>query len=341
MKDAPTEPIPTLGRRYPSQAEIVRHEHVSEIDPNTAAQSTPRWQAQLLRRVQHWAAELTRVTELGPAGYDGTDIEPTQEWVSQLDAVQAQLETAEELARQSGLEPAWIEDVRELGHRSARTAPAPQSPPTTITASTQAQQFLVDMMDVDLWNLQRMAYLVAAYQDRVNTGRSSMTFSPEQRLRFLETMGAHWANATLLARAAGLTATEAEQLWGTGSSGWQVLHRSYVSAHDEVGLVAEMRRYMRADTVAALPPGVIDAPRSTPGTPRVPKPEEMIAQAYAAIRANFIDNAVTDPESGRATAEAIASALPAAEAGDWSVTTTDVDHVLPGTASELDSGPDP
>ncbi|WP_194817940.1 hypothetical protein [Nocardia sp. XZ_19_385] len=341
MEDTPIEPIPAVGHRRPS-AEVVQPEHVSKIIRPSVPWADPGWQAQLLRRVQHWAAEHTRITDLGPAGYDGTDLEPEQEWASQLDAVQAQLEIAEDLARQAGLEPAWIEDVRELGHRSAKPARPAESTPGTVTASTQAQQFLVDMMAVDLWNLHRMAYLVAAYQDRVVTGRSSITFTAVQQVRFDETMRAHHARATVLAHAAGITATEAEQLWGTGSRGWKVLHHSYVSAHDEAGLVTELRRYMGGETVAALPPAVLADPgaRPLPGAPRVPTPEAMIADAHAAIRANFIDNAVVTGGGGAAAA-AIDSALPAAEVGDWSATPMDVDQAMPGKTPELGPAPDP
>ncbi|MEV0766256.1 hypothetical protein [Nocardia sp. NPDC050435] len=341
MHDTPTEPIPVLGNQQ-ADSHPAPSEQISKNDRVPATPPNPRWQAQLLRRVQHWAAELTRISELGPAGYDGTDLTPAQEWASQINALQAALESAEDLARQAGLEPAWIEDIRELGHRTATTAPQADPTPGTVTAATSAQQFLVDMMNLDLWNLQRMAFLVAAYQDRVATGRSSITFTPQQRQQFGETMRAHWTKATRLAQAAGITAAEAEQSWGVGSNGWHALHRSYVSAHDEAGLVAEMRRYLRAEHVTTLPPGVAaEDPGSTPGAPSVPTPEDLVADAYAAIRANFIDTAVADLEGGRAAAEAIESALPAAEATDRSATTTDLDQSLAGPTLELGAGPGP
>ncbi|MEV0766385.1 hypothetical protein [Nocardia sp. NPDC050435] len=340
MDEAPTEPIAIIGTDN-NRVEVLQAQLFSVPRQQPDRQPDPKWQAELLRRIQHWAAEHTRLTALGADGYDGTDIGPTQEWAAQLDAVQAQLDTAEELALESGLEPAWIEDIRELGHRTDPMTRMPESAPATTPAATAYQQFMADKMSVDVWHLQRMSFLVAAYQDRVATGRSSITFTPAQLGRFGNRMLAHHERASALARGAGITAAEGERWWGPSPAGWQALHISYVSAHDEMGLVGEMRRYMTDDPAATLPPGVADFEARTGAQAGPPPPEAMIADAYAAIRAHFIDHAVADLEGGRAAAEAIESALPAAELADRSATSTHTDLTVQGATPELGAGPGP
>ncbi|MFX0574671.1 hypothetical protein [Nocardia nepalensis] len=291
------------------------------------------WQAELLRRIQHLEHEHSRISQQGYEGYDGTD--PQLEWTMHLDALAAEREALERQALQAGVESAWIEDVRELG---SRTAVAPQRAELP-SASSEVQQFWFDMMAPDLWALERMAYLAAAYQDRVATGRVTFEISPTQARHFERNMRVHHKRATALAHMAQVSTAEGQQLWGINRAGWLRLHTSYIGAQTEDGLRTELRKYMSADPGLAVPPYVAVDADGEP-IPRAeslpPAPEQMIAEAYTAIRTQFVEDALAPDVAMTA---AIELALPPAVVGEWSSESSPTTGISPDPHKQ--AGPEP
>ncbi|MFE9328224.1 hypothetical protein ACIHDR_43445 [Nocardia sp. NPDC052278] len=304
-------------------------------DPDLTAhqRELARWQTELLRRIQHLEGEYTRISRLGFDGYDGPD--PQLEWTTHLQALSAEREALEQQALQAGVSPDWIADVRELGSRTATSPQQAELP----SASSEVRGFWFDMMAPDLWNLERMAYLAAAYQDRVATGRATFEITAIQARHFERNMRVHHRRATAFAHMAQVSVAEGEQLWGIGRAGWLKLHNSYVSAQDETGLRNELGKYMSADPGMPVPPyvAVDDEGHPIPRADSVPPaPEQMIADAYAAIRTQFIDAALAP--QGEMTA-AIEQALPPGLVGQWHSETTPTTEVSPHARKE--AGPEP
>ncbi|WP_157124332.1 hypothetical protein [Nocardia pseudovaccinii] len=303
-------------------------------DPDLTAhqRELARWQTELLRRIQHLEGEHTRISRLGLDGYDGPD--PQLEWTTHLEALIAEREALEQQALQAGVSPDWIADVRELGSRPVTVSQEVQLP----SASSEVRGFWFDMMAPDLWNLERMAYLAAAYQDRVATGRATFEISPIQARHFERNMGVHHQRATAFAHMAQVSEAEGEQLWGIGRAGWLKLHNSYISAQDETGLHNELRGYMSADPGLPVPAyvAVDDDGQPIPQADSVPPaPEQMIADAYAAIRTQFIEDALA-PQGMTA---AIEQALPPGLVGQWNSETTPTTEMSPHAHKE--AGPEP
>ncbi|WP_433622254.1 hypothetical protein [Nocardia sp. CA-120079] len=219
----------------------------------------------------------------------------------------------------------------------SRTATSPQQVESP-SVSSEVRGFWFDMMAPDLWNLERMAYLAAAYQDRVATGRATFEISPTQARHFERTMRVHHQRATAFAHMAQVSVAEGEQLWGIGRAGWLKLHNSYVSAQDETGLHDELRGYMSADPGLPVPQyvAVDDDGQPIPQADSVPPaPEQMIADACAAIRTQFIEDALA-PQGMTA---AIEQALPPGLVGQWNSETTPTTERPPHTHKE--AGPEP
>ncbi|WP_130915487.1 hypothetical protein [Nocardia cyriacigeorgica] len=254
-----------------------------------------------------------------------------------VNAVEGLLEQTEQTALSAGVPAWWIADMRELGARGARPAPAPepgsQTPVSVVPVrDAVSQQFYVEMLSVDLWHLERMASLAAARADRIATGRWSITTDPDAEGRFAEAMTRRWERANVLARVAELTDSEAESLWGAGADGVRRFHASTLNTSTEATLAQSWGDYAHSTPDLAIPPYVL-ADHDAGGqasTPTAPTPQEMIAAASAALRSTFIDNAIT------AATHDHAAIAPEAGAENWD-TSTDVD---PDPVNH-DSGPGP
>lgn len=312
-------------------------------------QTVVQWQSQLLMRIRLLAAEHTRIFDAGWDNFEALsgDSDSRRAWQTHLDGLEAQREQAEQTALTAGIEPAWIEDAREIGIRSTRPrvdAGVRQNP----SRDNAAQDFYVDMLHLDLWHLERMAAISAARADRIATGRWSFGTNPEAAAQFARNMQLRYERVTALAHAAHITAHEADVLWGASAEGERRGHAIHLETYDELALVNEWNSYAKTSGELAVPPYIPTDPDT--GTPIAgaevtpPTPQQMIDTAAASLRAQFIDAALdqadaTDPAAAAAITEAVDAALPDGEHA-WD---SEPDH--PGqfgdAESRTDLGTDP
>ncbi|TLG01730.1 hypothetical protein FEK35_23830 [Nocardia cyriacigeorgica] len=299
--------------------------------------SVEDWLGQLLRSIHMLSAQRTRLvaTPVVPVGDQELDEEQQTTHTEAVNAVEGLLEQTEQTALSAGVPAGWIADMRELGARGARPAPALESgSPVSVVPVRDAvsHQFYVEMLSVDLWHLERMAGLAAARADRLATGRWSISTDPDAEGRFAEAMARRWERVNALARAAELTDSEAETLWGAGADGIRHFHAGAVSTWTEATLVQAWSDYADSTPDLAIPPYVPVAPGAgaQASTPTAPTPQQMIAAASAALRSSFIDNAIT------AATHDHAEIAPEASAENWDIST----DVGPDQVN-YDSGPGP
>ncbi|MBF6326617.1 hypothetical protein IU451_29395 [Nocardia cyriacigeorgica] len=300
--------------------------------------SVEDWQGQLLRSIHMLSAHRTQLvaTPVVPVGDQELDEEQQRAHAAAVDAVEGLLEQTEQTALSAGVPVGWIADMRELGARGARPAPAPEpgSPVSAVPVRDGvSQQFYVEMLSVDLWHLERMAGLAAASADRIATGRWSISTDPgAEGRRFAEAMARRWERVNALARAAELTDSEAQTLWGAGADGIRHFHAGAVSTWTEATLVQAWSDYAHSTPDLAIPPYVPAGAGAgaQESAPTVPTPQQMIAAASAALRSSFIANAIT------AATHDHAEITPEPEVENWD-TRTDVE---PDPVNH-DNGPGP
>ncbi|WP_327097024.1 hypothetical protein OIE68_45395 [Nocardia vinacea] len=282
-------------------------------------QSVVEWQAQLLLRIRLLAAEHTRILDGGWENFETLtgDDDPRTAWQTHLDGLEAQREQAEQTALTAGIEPAWIEDARELGIQSTRPRVDAGARGNPVRDNT-AQDFYIDMLSLDLWHLERMAGLSAARADRIATGRWSFATNPIAAAQFAQNMQLYHSRVTALAHAAQITTAEADELWGPVAEGARREHAVNLATYDELTLVNEWNSYASVRTDLAIPPYVPTDPDT--GIPIAgaqvipPTPQQMVDAATASLRAEFVDAAINTASESDHTAEptAITDAIDAA-----------------------------
>ncbi|WP_280453488.1 hypothetical protein [Nocardia cyriacigeorgica] len=297
--------------------------------------SVEDWHGQLLRNIHILSAHHARLQALPvtPTGDESRDEEQATTHVAAVNAVEGLLEQTEQTALSAGIPAVWIADMRELGARGARPAPAPepgaQSPVSAVPVRDGAsQQFYLEMLDLDVWHLERMAGVAAARAVRIATGRWSIGTDPDAEGRFAEAMARRWERVNALAHAAELTDTEADNLWGAGADGIRRFHAGALNTWTEATLAQAWSDYAHSTPDLAIPPYVPTDPRAVTqaGSPIAPTPQEMIAAASAALRSTFIDNAVT------AAAHDPATITPEPDVESWGADTDlEPDHLHDGT----------
>ncbi|WP_405135468.1 hypothetical protein [Nocardia sp. NBC_01388] len=247
--------------------------------------SVPQWKNDLLRRVHDLAADFVRIESLGADGYDGTDSDATSDWLDHLDALTAVRESTERIALSVGIPQPWIERARDVG--AGRTAtPGHLAVPE---APSEAKQFYLDMLSVDLWNLQRMAVVAAARAIRLTEGYE-FGRDPLAGRDYQRNMDLLHARISALADAAGATVGDAENLWGTaGTENLRRATAATVNGWDDLTVEFAWRQFARPSPDAALPPYIpVEDPAAEPvhriGV-RPPTPEQLVAQATGALRA--------------------------------------------------------
>ncbi|MFX0578787.1 hypothetical protein [Nocardia nepalensis] len=321
-------------------------------DPESSPpQTVVQWQAQLLLRIRLLAGEHTRILDAGWENFETltAEDEPRTAWQTHLDGLEAQRERAEQTALTAGIEPAWIEDARELGIQSTRPrveAGVRQNP----ARDNAAQDLCIGMLSLDLWHLERMAGLSAARADRIATGRWSFATNPIAAAQFAQNMHLYHERVTALAHAAQITATEADELWGPVAEGVRRQLAVNLATYDELTLVNEWNSYATVRTDLAIPPYVPTDPDT--GIPIAgaeaipPTPQQMIDAATASLRAEFVDAAINNAasESDRdveptAITEAIDAALPEGS-HSWDSETDHADQITnPHRSTELGTDP--
>ncbi|MGW5440555.1 hypothetical protein [Nocardia asteroides] len=281
------------------------------------APGTPSGQpGSLLRRIQVLAAEQRQIEALGSSMFldSGGVEEPKAVWQQRLDNLEAERGTAEREALLAGVDQGWIEDARELGFRSA-SAPERTAVRQHPDRATGAQEFFLEMLEVDLWHLERMAAMDAARTARLVTGRWSLTDDPVTQRQFYDNMRLRHQRLAVLAAAAQVTEIEGQRLWGAAVEGIRRVHTVAIAALDEATLAREWNGYAAADPGLRVPPYVPRDPSTgAPSSAQLalpPSPPEMVTAAWSALRAQFVETAL-DRAASTTEAAAIAASVDAA-----------------------------
>ncbi|WP_281920286.1 hypothetical protein [Nocardia cyriacigeorgica] len=143
-----------------------------------------------------------------------------------------------------------------------------------------ATRLFVEVLSLELWHLERMAFLAAACADRIPRSQWRIHVGVALEQRFEEAMVRRWERVEALARAADLTAAEADVLWGAGAEGVHRIHAVAMRGWTEQTLTQEWINYASSALVPALPTSAAaraDAARVR--APIVPPPQQMVATA--------------------------------------------------------------
>ncbi|WP_280222102.1 hypothetical protein [Nocardia neocaledoniensis] len=307
-------------------------------------ESVTQWQGRILRRIQQLAAQHREVTDAGPAMFDdGVSGGSEQVWNERLELLTVQREHAEYTALLGGVDPGWVVDARELGQRGA-DAPKPGVVRQHPARANQAQEFYLDMLELDLWTMERMAGLEAARMDRIATGRWAFDTDPIAVAQFADNMTALHTRVTVLAAAAQLTPAEGGSLWGSSVEGIRRVHAVTFAAYTEQDLARAWNGYARADPALAVPPYVPRGPDVGAALLEPPTPRTMIADATSALRSQLVDTAIrqADPIDLAAESTAITAVVDAALGEDKAWSWEPDPDPVPGPVGEIgpDRGPD-
>ncbi|MEV6096200.1 hypothetical protein [Nocardia sp. NPDC051981] len=254
-------------------------------DPEPPTESIERWKIDLLQRVHDLAAEFRRIDDLGAAGYDGTDGDGTKDWLDHLDALSAVREATERIALSAGIPQPWIERARTVGAEYTPTPP----PDLSEQPANEAKQFYLDMLSVDVWNLQRMAYVAAARELRETEGSYEFGTAPFARAEYQHNMQLLHLRVRALADAAQLTHADAEKLWGAAENAdLQQVTAVAVNSWDNLTLEFAWRQYTQPNPASTVPPYLdADYHGERPlahGAISPPTPEQLITEAAQTLR---------------------------------------------------------
>ncbi|MBF6397826.1 hypothetical protein IU438_18720 [Nocardia cyriacigeorgica] len=143
-----------------------------------------------------------------------------------------------------------------------------------------ATRLFVEVLSLELWHLERMAFLAATCADRIPRSRWRIHVGVALEQRFEEAMVRRWERVEALARAADLTAAEADALWDAGAEGVRRVHAVAVRGWTEQTLTQEWINYASNVLVPAIPtPATARADTARVCAPIVPPPQQMIATA--------------------------------------------------------------
>lgn len=287
---------------------------MTQPEPLPEQMVVPQWQDSLLRRIHHLAAEFVRIEALGAHGYDGTDGTSEQEWLDHLDTLSAVREATERLALSVGIPQRWIERARNDG----AGRPEPDTAAAEEVHAAEAKQFYLDMLGVDLWNLQRMAFVAAARNERIAQGRYEFGADPVAGAEYRRNMAVLHTRVSALSAAADLTPIEAQNLWG-GAEVENLTHATAVAVTrwDNLTLEFAWRRYATPTSDADRPPYIPfesrDAASNRHPASLPPQPEQLIEQATEALQAR-----TSRPVTGPFTIDAaVETFLPAGTRRVW------------------------
>src|SRR5690606_35218196 len=139
-----------------------------------------------------------------------------------------------------------------------------------------ATRWCVEMLSLELWHLERMTFLAASCADRIPRSRWTIHVGPALERRFEKALLRRWDRINALARAAALTQTEADALWGAGAEGVRQIHAVAVSSWTERTLIQEWIDY----TTATSPSGAANShPTTRACAPITPNPAAMTEAA--------------------------------------------------------------
>lgn len=308
---------------------------MTESDPIPKALPLRRWQTELLQRIHDLSADFVRINDLGPDGYDGTDGDPTKDWLDHLDALSAVRESTERIAASVGIPARWIDRARNTG--AGQTPQA--SPDADTTPASESKQFYHDMLSVDLWNLERMAFVAAARQTRLERGTYAFGADPITQASYRRNMTRLHQRVSALADAAEIDTRDVETLWGSSDAIYlRQVTGAALNGWDDLTVESAWRKYSIPSIDAEIPSYIpIDPATGRPHRHGVhpPTPEQLIADASQAMSA---ENAAAAPQFRHVDA-AINAIIPPGATWQWQH--EPVEDRSTTQPPELDRGPDP
>ncbi|MFI6041943.1 hypothetical protein ACIA8C_09930 [Nocardia sp. NPDC051321] len=260
-----------------------------------------------LRGIQRLAAEETHIADLIAGYQDSGDPRVDQQRRAELDDTLVDLQHKRQLVEQQALKAdvpqQVIDDVRTFGHSGHRPVPSPESP-TGTPSRDSFEEFCLDMLEVERWDLERMVSLEVLRRELIASGRWSFGNNPLAVWKFAENTHRQYQRVAALAAGARITATEAAALWG-GASAENIrgLHAGTAEDLDEMSVVAEWSTYANASPKPPRPPYVSDDLDVTAVLAEAgaspPTPQQMFDIATTALRADYLD-ATADHRIGAA-----------------------------------------
>ncbi|MBY8862025.1 hypothetical protein K7711_36500 [Nocardia sp. CA2R105] len=312
---------------------------MTELQPDPSAQ----WHAALLQRIAQLTAQHTRVVHAGYLGYDGTETDAREQWQADLDALTAQRERTEEVAVSAGVPWAQITQARFGATAGPPPPPERLGGPEQLAGMDTDRAFLLDMLSVDWWHLERLVLLTAAREIRLGGGLFGR--DPSANNAAEHTMNLVHARIALLAAHAHLTPAESAELWGAQTTQrWRALAHVSVDTLDDLALEHTWRREVTAIADPAVPPYVDTATSNIPAAHKntysaLPEPPRMlIDHAITALGAGAVESRFADTTSGPIVS-AIDTMLPGGAARPWNPD-PNLDHAGPAPR-EYDAGPEP
>ncbi|APE37181.1 hypothetical protein BOX37_28270 [Nocardia mangyaensis] len=264
-----------------------------------------------------------------------------QRWQEQIDRPHAALTAAQEQARAAGVDPTWIEDARTVGsHQGAdpQTGAVRRVP----VRELDIERFFLDLLDLDLWQLERMAALDMALPVRAAAGHGVITGDSARDLAVFEHMHVRFSRASSLVAAVQLTPEEGDRMWGAGAEPMRRMHAAAIDQMSDVQLLGQWHEYADADARLRIPP----YRRQDPDTGKFlagsltepPSPRQMIARAALMLFSRDFEGADHPGVPQSSASAAAAHRLHAAEAIGAAVDATNTDT---GAVWAPDPGSDP
>ncbi|MBF6369925.1 hypothetical protein IU469_30060 [Nocardia puris] len=275
------------------------------------------WQAQLMRTVEHWAQLERKERVRGAAKYaaEASDDVPAEEVAAAaLDAIQTQRELAEQLAIEGGVDPAWVRDIVRTVLLAGSPLPAPVLVPDRLIRATEGEQLIADLLQVELYHLDRMTAIAAAIEDRQATGRWLLNIGPEKTQTFIDRLQLRHQRVCAHADAVQITGDEGRRLWGDMAEGVRRQHAIWALNATETGLASAYVSFTMPTGEQSVPPYIDPgdgAARTTDAAP--PSLAEWMRAARMTFQNEFVAAATgqtADPDSpGTDAGTAIAAAL--------------------------------
>ncbi|MFJ2834237.1 hypothetical protein ACIO52_02625 [Nocardia sp. NPDC087230] len=250
------------------------------------------------------------------------------------------LVVAEQAAIRANADRGWVEDARTVGRLRAEN-PSDRVLRYCPPRSLGHEVFLADLLERDVWLMDRMAALHVGRTERIAAGNWQAGHDPVREMALIEHLHVRYSRARRIVLGVQITPDEGELLWGSGAEEGRRDHALVVAAMSDPELSAQWRAfaddparlvsraYLRLDPVTGQPLWrELTAP---------PDPEAMIA---AAVEAHHTIGAAGQRVAGAENRISAAIQATGADAGgEWleAPTSTSPDHHQ-GPAAGRDPG---
>ncbi|MFC9871698.1 hypothetical protein [Nocardia salmonicida] len=237
-----------------------------------------------MHRIQNLAADVSRFHESGTMLIGESDpADPPRQVRQQANRLDAALDDAEQQARAAGLDLTWIHDARTVGSQQG-ASPHPGAVRRVPMRELGIERFFLDLLDLDLWQLERMAALDMALPVRAAAGHGVITGDSARDLALFERMHVRYSRASSLVAAVQLTPEEGDRMWRAGAELMRRMHAAAIDQMSDVQLLGQWQEYADADARLRMPPNCSQDPDTgkvflADSLTEPPSPRQMIARA--------------------------------------------------------------